>query len=159
MNFRTPTGTMIEVPGNLCCTPFTSPPTVRVTTSTSQVRAGQTAAAGIEVQNPAGNPAADLYVGILLPDGQTAVFLSGPGAIGGVGNLAAPALFPRTQPAPPGFTLSVPVFFQFTFPPAGIPVGTYQVFVALARSGAFQDNRIDPGDILALDTKPLAYAP
>jgi hypothetical protein len=136
-----------------------SPPTVQVTVSASQVRPNQTASSGVVALNPAGNPAADLYVGVLLPDGQTLVFFSGAGAVGGIANLAAPALFSPTQAAPPGFSLNLPVFFQFTFPPAGIPFGTYQFFAALVRPGAFQDNRIDPGDILALGVKPLTFSP
>jgi hypothetical protein len=51
------------------------------------------------------------------------------------------------------------LLFEFTFPSTGIPTGIYQVFAGLARQGAFEDNRIDPDDILALDARGLAFAP
>lgn len=51
------------------------------------------------------------------------------------------------------------IVHQFTFPSRGIAPGTYQFFVGLIRSGSLQDDRIDPGDILALDVQPLVFSP
>lgn len=134
-----------------------SPPTVRITLSAPQLRPEETLTVGLEVQNPAGNPAVDLYVGALFPDGQT-VFFSGPGRIAGTVDFGTPALFHRMQEAPPGFSLKEPSFFQFTFPTTGVAPGLYRIFAGLVRQGALQDNRIDPGDILALDVEPFELA-
>jgi hypothetical protein len=134
-------------------------PLAQVTLSALQVRAGQLLTVGLSAQNPGLNPAADLYVGVVLPDGRTALFFAAPGTLGGAASLAAPATFRPMQPLPPGTSLSLPTFFQFTLPPVGVAPGTYQVFAALIRQGALADNRIDPGDLLALDVKPLIVAP
>jgi hypothetical protein len=37
--------------------------------------------------------------------------------------------------------------------------GTYTLFAALVRPGALQDNRIDPGDVVVLDVRPIAFSP
>ncbi len=135
------------------------PPKAQVTVSGSGFHAGQTVTVGVEAEDPAGNPAVDLYVGALLPDGQTVVFLSGSGGLAGPSSLASPAEFTRLQAMPQGSVLHAPSLFQFTFPSMGIPPGIYQVFAGLARQGAFADDRIDPGDILALNLKVLVFLP
>lgn len=76
-----------------------------------------------------------------------------------MGRLSAPAQFVRTQQAPPGFITNVSSFLQFTFPATGVAPGTYLVFAALVQQGAFQDDRIDPGDIIVLDVKAFTFSP
>lgn len=97
-------------------------PTARVTLNATQFRTGQTLTIGIDVQNPAGAPPADLYIGALFPDSTSAVFFTAPGVVGGSVSLTVPASFARMQSSAP---LSQASFFQFTFPPSGIPPGTY----------------------------------
>lgn len=133
-------------------------PTVGLTLNANQFEPGQTLQVGLNVQNPAGNPPADLYVGALLPDRQTIVFFTASGAIAGVVNLANPALFPPTQVAPAGFGLNEPSFLQFTFPTMGVAPGTYILFAALVRQGALQDNQIDDADILDFDIQGLTFS-
>src|SRR5262249_5303672 len=53
--------------------------------------------------------------------------------------------------APAGFTLDAPAFAQFIWPADGLPIGTYQVFVALTQASN--------GSVLALDVKPFTYSP
>lgn len=132
--------------------------TARVTVNGSLFQSGQTLTLGLDVQNPDGSLAADLYAGLLLPGGQGAVFLSSRGTGAGVVSLATPAQFPRAQSAPPGLILNAPTFFQFTFTATGVPPGTYQAFAALVRQGAFQAGRIDPSAILALDVQPVIFS-
>jgi hypothetical protein len=132
-------------------------PTARVTLNGRQFRAGQTLTIGLDAQNPLGDPAADLYVGVVLPDGGTAVFFAGPGVLWGTVPLSAPAGFVR-MPMPPSFEVSLPLFFQFTLP-AGLTPGTYAVFAALVRSGALEDGRIDPGDVIDLHVATFAFSP
>jgi len=156
-NFRGTFATRIGNPRYISA--LTAPPTVRLILSGGQFQAGQTLTVGLEVGNPASHPAADLYVGTLLPDGRTLVFLSDSGTLVSVASPAVPALFPRTQAAAAGFVLNAPSFFQFTLPAAGVAPGTYQVFAALVCQGAFEDNRIDPGDILALEIQAFTFVP
>lgn len=136
-----------------------APPTAGVTLSGSQFRPGQILTVGIDVENPPGNPLLRLYVGVLMPDAVTLVLLSSQGTVTGTASVAIPASMPAGDPAPAGFQLSAPAFFRFTFPPTGVAPGTYRVFVALARDGAFQDNRIGPGDIVAIDSEALTFSP
>ncbi len=134
-------------------------PGVRITLSGSHFRPAQTLTIGLQAENPPRSEEADLYVGAILPDGQSVVCVSNSGTVAGPLSLGTPSLCPRIQAAPLDFSLNTPSFFQFTFPPAGVPPGTYQVFAALVRQGALEDNRIDPGDILALDLKVLVFSP
>jgi hypothetical protein len=123
----------------------------------TQFRPGETIAFGLAVAVPPGNPAADLYVGAVLPDGLTALFFTAPGVLSPPISVLAPASFPRFAPAPPGFTLQTPVFFQLTFPVAGVPPGTYKIFAALVRQGSLADGRIDAADVLSLDLRPISF--
>lgn len=72
-------------------------------------------------------------------------FFSAPGVIGGWASVAAPSAFLPMLTLAPGGTLSQPALFQLTIPASGVAPGAYQLFGALARVGAFLDNRIDPG--------------
>ena len=122
-------------------------------------RPGQTLTLAAAAVNPAGGLAADLYVGAVLPDGQTTVFLNATGEVAALTTLATPLQFRAALPAPACFVFSDPAFFRFTFPATGLPAGTYHFFAVLARQGAFADNVIRPGDILASDVKTLIYTP
>ena len=136
------------------------PSPVRVILSGSQFRAGQTLTVGLVAATPSGAPPADLFVGVVLPDGRTAIFFTGsPGALSGPVSLATPARFPRLRPAPPPFTLNEAAFFRFTFPPTGVPPGAYWVFAALVRQGGLLDDQVGGADILALDVAALTFSP
>ena len=43
-------------------------------------------------------------------------------------------------------------------PPDGVATGTYQAFAALVQHGTLADNRVDPGDILAIDVKTVTFS-
>ena len=96
---------------------------------------------------------------MLLPDGHTTVLFSKAGGLGTVADLTTPRSLIPTQTAPPGFSLSQPALLDYTFPADGSHAGACVVFAALVRPGALADNRIDPGDVLAVDTKTLVYLP
>ena len=134
-------------------------PTTRVTLNGTQFRPGETLAVGIEAHNPAGNPALRLYIGVVLPDGDTVALLSSQGALLGTGRLTIPSSLPPGGSAPASFDLVAPTFFRFTFPATGVLPGTYVVFAALARDGAFTDNQIGPGDVVAIDGHALTFSP
>ncbi len=105
---------------------------------------------------------ADLYLGILQPDGVTLIFAT---------HLAPPTFIASALTGDPrsfqpvltnlqishGFAGWLVTGFPFTF--AGVePSGEYLAFAVLARPGAARDGRIDPGDILATTIKPFTYS-
>jgi hypothetical protein len=59
-----------------------------------------------------------------------------------------------------GAQFSVPNLIDQYLPGPGVLApGTYQVFALLARKGAFADNRLDPGDVLAIEVKEVTMRP
>lgn len=79
--------------------------------------------------------------------------------IGGSASVAAPSAFLPMLTLAPGGTLSQPALFQLTIAASGVAPGAYQLFGALVRVGGFLDNRIDPGDVLALELQSVTVAP
>jgi Zn-dependent metalloprotease len=132
---------------------------VEVTLNASQFRGGQPLTMGVSATNPPTNPPAELYVGVLLPDGVNIVFFSAPGVPGPVAPLTAPATFTPLQVLGPDTGVDLPAFLQFTLPPTGIPPGSYVAFAALVRQGGFLDNAVTADDILAIDAKLLTILP
>jgi hypothetical protein len=128
--------------------------------SASQFIAGETLTVGLEARNPAGNPAADLYVGVLVPDGQgILLFVSRTSLVGPLPR-SQPSTFPRFAEAPPGFVLDEPVFFRITFGgTGGVPPGPYIFVAAFMRPNGLADDRIDPSDLVALSTAGFNFLP
>lgn len=61
-------------------------PSVLVALNFARFRPGERFALGLDVQNPSGSAAAaDLVVGVLLPDGQTLAVVSGGGGVSTLG--------------------------------------------------------------------------
>jgi hypothetical protein len=133
---------------------------VQVTLNPSHLQIGQFGILSVQARNPTGNPPADLYVGVLTPDLTTVLFLTRVGAALELSAAAvtAPAQFRTLDPLAAGSTIDFPTLVQLN-PPAGAPLGTYRVFGALVRQGALADNRIDPGDVLAVDVEPVTVSP
>lgn len=125
-------------------------PIARVMINAASFGASDQLRVAVSVQSPVYLPAADVYVGVVLPGAQTAMLFAAPGVLGPVVSLATPSQFVPMQSLPSGGSLFLPSFLQFTFPSAGVPEGRYALVVVLARQGGFADNRIDPGDISTL---------
>jgi uncharacterized repeat protein (TIGR01451 family) len=140
-------------------TPAATMPGATITLHRSTVRPSRPLIVGLSAQNPAGGEPLDVYAGVLLPDRETLAFFSADGNLAGGASIGTPANFIRAGVLAPGRQVSRPSFLVFTVPASGIPPGTYQLFVALVRAGAFADGRIDPGDIAVLDVKPLTVTP
>src|SRR5262249_9527699 len=115
---------------------------------------GQRMLLGVTATNAAGNPAADLYVGVILPDGETMVFFSAPGVVGGTIRLyeahelrpmqtvaAAATVPPARASAPPG--------------PA-LPAGNYQFVAALVPHGVPADVNLG-ANLLAADAHGFTF--
>jgi len=121
------------------------------------VQPGQTLTVGVDVSHGNHLPPGDLYVGAILPGGEVVVLLSATGSVAGTVALQAPAGATPTLEVSPGFTLNQPQFATFTFPAAGVPFGTYQVFVALLRQVALDDNHLDGDDVMALAVQSFVF--
>jgi hypothetical protein len=132
---------------------------VRLALNGNTFRAGDDLKVGVEVSNPSKGPPAELYVGAVLADGESAIFLSGAGRFSGPMSLSAPASFPAFTTAPPGFSLDAPSLAEVTLPKSGVQAGRYRVFAALLREGALRGTQIDPDDILALDVREVLLSP
>jgi hypothetical protein len=119
--------------------------------------------AELEVLNFAPAFTADFYFGAILPDGVTLVFFTNLSPLNGVTTRldADPRTF---QPllanilVPEDLDIIINDFFSFTFQ-VGIPPGVYGIFALLTPLAAFADGRIDAGDLLALDIRPLRFSP
>lgn len=139
------------------------PPSARVTVNGTAFRPGLTLTVDLDIENPAGNPTVDVYVGALLPDGVTALFFTPTGFTGGV-SLGAPASFTALDTLATGAairtgaTVGQPPFFSITFGNVGLAPGAYRLFAAVVRQGSLRDNRLDPGDILSLDVETLSFS-
>jgi hypothetical protein len=134
------------------------PAFAEVLSSGTSFRAGPKLSLGVHACNPPGGELVDLYVGALFPDGDTIVFLAAPHLFGGLGQFSAPASVAPMLALEGGGRVSAEVL-DFTFPAAGIPVGTYHVFAALFRRSSLGDNALNEGDLVWLDFFPLTFAP
>lgn len=111
----------------------------------------------IAATNTGGGPAVDFFAGVLLPDNLTVVTI-GAGGSTRIGSLARPAAFlPVASGISLGgpFSVAVDPFFQYVWT-GNEPRGTYVIFLAAVRRGAFADNRIDAGDVVAIRTGNLS---
>jgi hypothetical protein len=125
-------------------------PWARVTADQRELRPGDRLVVGIDVGNPTTQPPADLLVGIRLPDGRSAVFVTGYGMSAAMPFEPGRAL-PVALVAPPGFALQDRAFLDLDLPMENIPEGTYRAFAMLVRREGRAAGRIDPADVLAED--------
>jgi hypothetical protein len=127
-----------------------APPWASLALNQSRFGPGDLLRLGLDVVNPAG-PAADLYFGVVLPDGAI-ICLAGTGAV-----LAPPC--PPFRPALQGFALSAPSFIEATIPPGGIPPGSDLLVAALLLQGALEDGSFEADELLSLELKGFTFSP
>jgi hypothetical protein len=103
--------------------------------------------------------AMDVYLVVLLPDGDTVVAVTGGGFLPGrLSQLATLAPLAAGLTLPTGFTQTLDSFITYTFT-GSEPPGPYQFFLAALRPGALADGRVDAGDLLALATAQITFGP
>ena len=101
----------------------------------------------------------DFYFGALLPDGQTALFLSNEGwSQARLDNARAFRPLASNAVLSQGLDLTFDPFFTYTFQGAEAS-GVYTIFAVFTPQDAFDDDRIDAGDLLALELKSLRFSP
>jgi hypothetical protein len=138
-------------------------PRMSLSLNQTAFRTGDTLRVGLGVQNPDTAFTADFYFGVILPDGVTVLFVTSLSPFNGVVTRldADPRTFrpllANVQLAQ-GFDTTFKDFFAYLFA-GGEPPGTYTVFAALTPPGAFNDGRMDPGDLLVIDTRPFSFSP
>ncbi len=134
-------------------------PLVTAAVSQSLFSPGDAFVASLTADNAGQSGAADFYVGVLLPDGNTVLAFTGGGPV--FGSLSALAALPPVVAGVPlaaAFSVAMPSFFTYGVT-GSEPAGGYLFFVAAVRAGGFADGAIDPGDILALAVAPFTVAP
>jgi hypothetical protein len=135
------------------------PPALSITLNQAQFVAGETVRVTLHVQQPGPTFTGDFYFGAILPDGQTALFISNEGWIQAL--LDNPRAFrPLAKHAvlSQGLDLTFDPFFAYTFQ-GGEPSDIYSFFAALTPPDAFSDGRIDAGGLLALVVKLFRFSP
>jgi hypothetical protein len=119
---------------------------------------GQLLTATVGLSNPGLPGAADIFVGVLLPNGAI-LFLGEDGQFMGFGTLGDLASF---KPAVTGvplaapFSVTIPSFFSYHWT-GGEPHGTYWLLVFAARTGTLADGILADGDFLGMYATPFAY--
>ena len=132
-------------------------PAVKIRLDRGRFRPGERVTIGLDARNPAADTTAELYVGIVLPDGRSAVFV-GPAGLGDPISLADARAYPRAALAAPGFVLSTPVFAEL-FRPVGAPEGTYRIFAFMLKPRVPRGPSIAPGDFLAAAVRDVVVSP
>jgi hypothetical protein len=134
-------------------------PTLRLTANQAVFGPGSTLSVTVGLEHTGAPVLVDLLFGVILPDGDSLVFFEGPALVAGNGRLSQPAsLRPMYAglAVGPGTNVLIPDFFRHTWV-GQEPVGEYQMFFAATTAGALRDNRIDGGDLLAVQTATFGH--
>ena len=126
-------------------------------------RVGDTLRVRLGVHNLGPGVTADAYLGVLLPDGMTVLFVTSLAPLEGVVTRldADPRTFAPLATSfdfPPGEEATVEDFFVYTFT-GGESSGSYTIFTLLTPPGAFADGQVDTGDLLGLTLQPFTVSP
>ncbi len=139
--------------------PVQEPPSLSIRLNGEAFRPGDTLRVALRVQQPGLTFTGDFYSGAILPDGQTALFLSNAGW--SQARLDEPRAFrplARHAVLAQGLDLTFDPFFTYTFQGAEAS-GVYTIFAVVTPQDAFDDDHIDAGDLLALELKSLRFSP
>ena len=143
---------------NWLLTPIVSPPAITMLLNQATFTTGDTLHVALRVQQPGPTFTGDFYFGAILPDG-TALFLSDAGGIQvRLDNPRAFRPLARHVVFAQGLDLNLNPFFSHTFSGGESP-GGYTIFAFFTPPAAFDDDRIDAGDLLALELKSFRFSP
>jgi hypothetical protein len=137
-----------------------SPPSLALRLNHTQFSgAGHTLVATLRAEHQGPDLLADFYFGIVLPDGMTIVCVVGDRFVVTRMDANPSTLRPWVPNAPieQGLNLTYD-FWHYTFQ-GSEPPGAYAAFLMLTTPGAFQDGRIDEGDILTIDWQAFQFVP
>jgi hypothetical protein len=136
------------------------PPTVALILNQVRFNPGETLNAGIDVTNLDTEVHVDAYLGAILPDGETVVFVTPDGfrVRSLVGNPALSPPYVADAVLPEGWDVTLTPLVSQTFD-EGDAGRTYQMFACFTVPGAFSDGSIDEGDIVTLTFAPFQYSP
>ncbi len=143
---------LVSAPGTI----VHADPVLTLSVNQTTFRPGDILHVGLQEENPGAGFYADLYFGILLPDGVTVFFFTSLSPLNGVLTRvdANPQTFPPLTPymlISQGLDVTLNDVFVFPFS-GSEPLGTYVLFALLTPPNAFTDGRVDAGDILVIDT-------
>ena len=118
---------------------------------------GQTLIATIGALNPGLPGTADVYIGVLLPDGRIVFFIPGGGtALGNVADLGSfRSIVAGVSLATP-LSATVPGFFSHPWTGAE-PRGSYTFFFLAVTAGAFSDGIVTGNEILGIEVAPFLF--
>jgi len=136
---------------------------LELTARTNQVAfsSGDTLELTVGASNPGLPGRVDVYVVILLPDGDTMVNFTrfdGSFELGSLSDLGAltPMLSSLSLAGPFNRTLSP--FFTYNWT-GSEPPGSYAAFLVMAQAGSLSDGSVDPGDLVQFDGASVAFNP
>jgi uncharacterized membrane protein len=150
-----------QAPGGFMLTPVDTPPSLAIRLNQTHVAPGQTLRMALEMRNPGPMLTTDHYVGIILPDGQTVLWLTNTAPLEGVVTRldADPRTFtPMLRNVSWRARLDVTQedYLSYRFTGVEAP-GIYHLLVGWTEPGSLDDGRIDEGDVLALDWKAVQF--
>jgi uncharacterized repeat protein (TIGR01451 family) len=141
--------------------PDRQPPVLVLTLNQTAFRPGETLRMGVHLRNPGPILTTDVYVGIILPDGQTVLWLTNTAPLEGVvtrldadPRTFTPMLMSVSWPAGLDVTQEGYLSYRFT---GGEAPGIYHLLVGWTKPGSLADGRIDEGNVLALDWKAVQF--
>jgi hypothetical protein len=144
---------------------YSPPPagTLVLTAGVSQAAfvTGETLNLSVGATNPGLASTVDVYIVILLPDGDTLVNfidLQGTFEIRSLSNLADLTPMVPSLSLSGAFNVSLSPFFTYSWRGTE-PAGTYSAFLVMAQAGSLSDGSIDPGDLVKLAASSFTFNP
>jgi hypothetical protein len=144
-------------------TPAPQSPALTLRLNQPTFAAGETLRMALHLRNPGPLLTTDAFVGVIMPDGQTVLWLTDTAPLEGVVNRldSNPSAFVpmlRNVSWPAGLDATQADYLTYTFHGLDTP-GTYHLLVAWTKPGSLADGAIDEGDVIALDWQVLQFVP
>lgn len=137
------------------CAPLINP---LVSVNERSFSMGQTLVSTAGLMNLGGPGAADIYLGILTPDGNTIAFFTSTAgvAFGKFGDLASLRPLATRVPLAAPFATTAPNFFSYQWK-GDEPRGDYLFFLLVTQADAPSDGTLTDDEVLALDVEVFSF--